>query len=36
MIAFLKMGPYVEVIEHDKIPNSKTAKAMQEAEKGEL
>ncbi len=36
MLEYLKIMPYVEVIEEDEIPNLKTLKAIQEAEKGNL
>ncbi len=36
MLEYLKMMPYVKVIEKDEIPNQKTLKAIQEAEKGGL
>jgi hypothetical protein len=36
LLEYLKMMPYVEVIEKEDIPNLKTLEAMQEAENGNL
>jgi antitoxin component of RelBE/YafQ-DinJ toxin-antitoxin module len=36
MLEYLKIMPYVEIIEKNEIPNEKTLKAIQEAEKGKL
>ncbi len=36
MLEYLKIMPYVEIIEKDDIPNEKTLNAIQEAEKGKL
>ena len=36
MVEYLKMMPYVEIVNDAKIPNSKTLSAIKEAEKGGL
>ncbi|MFZ4414093.1 MAG: hypothetical protein ACOYOV_13500 [Bacteroidales bacterium] len=36
MLEYLKMMPYVEVIENEKFPNAKTLKAMKQSATGKL